>query len=105
MTEDGECPQIGRCNFAHKTCGNAVLSTGLQSDGVKGCNAFKDMRDTVKYHIGDVFEGVKGAFGITDIQYEYRPALYRVAPIGHGAWSETEESLNKYKQIYKADKE
>lgn len=103
VTQDGECPQIGRCNFSGETCGNAVLSSGYQSDGVKGCSNFEDIRDTLKYHVGDAFEGKNGLFGITDIQYEFRPALYRVSTFGSGAWSEYEESLDRYKLVYKKE--
>lgn len=101
MTQDGTCPQIGRCSFNNQTCGNAVISTGLMSDGVIGCNAFEDVRGSVKYQIGDVFEAENGVFGITDIQYEYRPALYRCAGIGGGAWSTSEDKLDNCKLIYR----
>lgn len=101
VTQDNECPQIGRCTFVNKTCGNAVLATGRQSDGVGGCNAFEDMRETLKYRVGDVFEGKKGLFGIIDIQWEYRPALYRCASFNGSEWSESEENLDKYKLIWR----
>lgn len=103
LTQDDEenVPKIGRCTFANKTCGNAVLSEGARSDGKRGCNAFehRGITDNLPYKKYDVFEwindnGKNTVVWIDRIQYEYAPYLYRLCTIGHGGWSATEEQLS-----------
>lgn len=113
LTQEDKAPQIGRCVANGKEFGNAVIADGRHSDAenhfrdsryVSRCPDYEE-RPEPKFKVGDVFvkDGCKSAVVLKEIQPEYYPREYRMGTILGGGWSDDEESLMKYKRIYRSE--